>query len=421
VPTVTTLACPVCGAPLQHGSSRCSYCGSMVTIALDHPLITPESINQALVGERISVHRAAVRKDSHDEVAHYGLGVAYFNLGLLEESSDELAEAARLVPENPNIQFQLAVVLFDLAKQGQPGAEAKAIDRLRRTVLLQPSHSDAHLLMANIQRSNKRWSDMLVSWEKAATDANDQVLVQLRGYVSERRQVLEKLERQLGQIREQISAAMAIPRTVKGPSVIKRTLGIFSILFVASLFLVSVQDTLGALVLLGSFASLIVVPLVMRSQRLRAARQAVIVQPVMVAPPPIPTVSSLIFEARDLNQKIELAERTLQPHQSVSPFTSATSSRSLQRDRQDWEYAEIAADKEPIAGLVFNVEVTGPGGMRREHRIGNFIADNRYPPKPSSINKQRVNGLVTNLVREGWQPLGKGSDWYAHRFRRSLD
>ena len=56
-----------------------------------------------------------VRGDPNNKAAHHGLGVAYFNLGLLDAAARELPEAARLVPENPYIRMQLAVVYSEMA------------------------------------------------------------------------------------------------------------------------------------------------------------------------------------------------------------------------------------------------------------------------------------------------------------------
>ena len=94
------------------------------------PGVDPATLNRAVIDERIAGFRRAIRQDEHDETAHYGLGVAYFNLGLLDEAAEELTIAARLMPENPNIQAQLAVVFADLAARGKPVASQQAWDRL---------------------------------------------------------------------------------------------------------------------------------------------------------------------------------------------------------------------------------------------------------------------------------------------------
>lgn len=152
IPSVAALSCPVCAAPLQPDSSRCDYCRSVVVITTDLPRIDPQLLNQGVVHEHIAQFRARVRKDPHDEEAHYGLGVAYLNLGLLEESAAELAKAAAEMPEAPTIQHQLAVVYERLATSGrsETAARGAARDRTERALLLRPKFADALLLKAKL-------------------------------------------------------------------------------------------------------------------------------------------------------------------------------------------------------------------------------------------------------------------------------
>jgi tetratricopeptide (TPR) repeat protein len=157
MPTLTVLTCPVCGGPLAPGDDRCHYCGSLVVIETDHPRLDPEQLNKAVISDRIAAFRATLRSDSNNETAHYGLGVAYFNLGLFDEAADELTEAARLMPENPHIQAQLGIVLAALAQRGKQGALPAAHERADRALLLQADHTEALLLKADLlMREGKR-------------------------------------------------------------------------------------------------------------------------------------------------------------------------------------------------------------------------------------------------------------------------
>jgi tetratricopeptide (TPR) repeat protein len=115
MPTVIALTCPVCGAPLRPGSETCTFCGSYIVIKTDLPRLERRTLNQAVIQEHIAAFRKRVRADQYDEEAHYGLGIAYFNLGLLDYAVDELTNAARLMPENPHIHAQLAVALWELS------------------------------------------------------------------------------------------------------------------------------------------------------------------------------------------------------------------------------------------------------------------------------------------------------------------
>ncbi len=158
MPEIIALRCPVCGAPIGDDASRCSYCGSLVAIKSDLIRLDASQLDRAVVNEHIAKYRAAVRRDPNDEAAHYGLGIAYVNLGLLEEAADELAQAARLVPENPHIQTQLAVVYAELARQGRTNAEADAADRVERALRLDPRNTDALILRADLAGRDGNWA-----------------------------------------------------------------------------------------------------------------------------------------------------------------------------------------------------------------------------------------------------------------------
>jgi hypothetical protein len=150
VPVVSALACPVCSAPIPPTASRCDYCGAWVVIAVDHPAIDPASIDRARIDEHIARFRAALARNPADASAHFGLGIAYFNLGLPHEAAAELTEAARLTPENPAIHVMLGVVQADLADLGVAGATSLAAERARRALVLDPRHAGARLLQARL-------------------------------------------------------------------------------------------------------------------------------------------------------------------------------------------------------------------------------------------------------------------------------
>ncbi len=215
MPTVTVLSCPVCAAPLRPESPRCDYCGSVVVIQTDHPRLDPSLLNKAVVDEHIARFRAAVRRDPNDETAHYGLGVAYFNLGLLEESVDELAQAARLMPENPHIQLQLAVVYADLANRGVADAEQSARDRVDRALLLQPNLVEGLLLKADLHLRRRQWNQALVIWRQAMAIDADSVRIPIAKFLADHEPVLLKSAQYSGDAaREERRAAIAIPRSL---------------------------------------------------------------------------------------------------------------------------------------------------------------------------------------------------------------
>lgn len=165
--SIVALTCPVCGAPFSPSSDRCDFCGSILALKTDHPRIDPKLLNKAVIDEHIAAYRRTLRTDPNDETAHYGLGVAYFNLGLVEDSVSELTQAARLMPENPNIQAQLAVVLRDAAKQGDAEAKRQMNYRIAMALRLDPNHLEALLLQADVYEDDGDLSSSVDYLEKA--------------------------------------------------------------------------------------------------------------------------------------------------------------------------------------------------------------------------------------------------------------
>jgi tetratricopeptide (TPR) repeat protein len=189
MPSLMVLSCPVCGAPLATDSSRCGYCGSVVVIQTDLPRLESHQLNKAVIHEHIGKYRSAVRQDNNDETAHYGLGLAYFNLGLLEEAGEELAQAARLMPENPHIQVQLAVVYAELAKSGKTGFEDLAWDRLKRVFLLDPKLPGAFLLKADLHLRHGDWKNAVSAWRKAAAEEPDCVRKPIAAFLTRHKRI----------------------------------------------------------------------------------------------------------------------------------------------------------------------------------------------------------------------------------------
>lgn len=192
--TISVLTCPVCGAPFSPGTDQCGYCGSVVVIQTDHARVDAASLNKSVINEHIARYRQAIRKDRSDATAHYGLGVAYFNLGLLEESSDELLQAVKLMPENANIQTQLAVVLSKRAPNAGPAVLKQSWERLERALLLNPRNVDALMLKAHLLQqqagSAATNSDlinlqqrMVSTWREIAAIDPERVRTDVTGYV----------------------------------------------------------------------------------------------------------------------------------------------------------------------------------------------------------------------------------------------
>lgn len=148
--SVLSLNCPVCGAPFSPGAERCGYCGSILVLQTDHPRIDPQALNRAVVDKHIAEYRDLLSTDPHSVKAHYGLGVAYFNLGLTEASIDALEKASSLTPENPHIHTQLAVAWREEAKSGNELAKDEMRDHIRYALRLDPKNVEALTLAAEM-------------------------------------------------------------------------------------------------------------------------------------------------------------------------------------------------------------------------------------------------------------------------------
>lgn len=165
MPQIIALSCPVCAAPLNPDDEKCTFCGSYIVIKTDLPKLNRLTLNQSVIQEHITDFRRRVRSNSYDEEAHYGLGLAYFNLGLVDAAVDELRQAAKLMPENPHIQAQLAVALRDSFKAGNQSAEQEMQTRIHNALLLDPTHVEAILLKAETLFGNGQYEEVLTILE----------------------------------------------------------------------------------------------------------------------------------------------------------------------------------------------------------------------------------------------------------------
>lgn len=164
---IISLHCPVCGAPITHQQDRCDYCGSALVIRHDLPRIDPASLNTSLINEKIAEFRETLDRDPDDISAHYGLGVAYYNLRLTEDAVRELETSARLQPENASIQAQLAVALRQAERDGLEDASARLARRIAYTLRLDPDNVDALQLQSEQLAANGNRTAALDSLEQA--------------------------------------------------------------------------------------------------------------------------------------------------------------------------------------------------------------------------------------------------------------
>lgn len=141
--------CPVCGGPRQPGTSRCEYCGSWLLVFPDNDAA---AVDERTVREHAIRFRTAVERNPDDIVALHGLGVAYRNLGLLDDAIRVLARAANKRPEALNIQRALAGTLYDAVRR-QPSESRMWRDVRRqadRMIALDPDSVEGWRLRSEV-------------------------------------------------------------------------------------------------------------------------------------------------------------------------------------------------------------------------------------------------------------------------------
>lgn len=86
-----------------------------------------------------------------------------------------------------------------------------------------------------------------------------------------------------------------------------------------------------------------------------------------------------------------------------------------------WESARIVWQKLGLVSERFEAEVTTPGGTYRicDPSRETFAADKRTGPRRNdALTVSSHRSLVERLIREGFEPVGVGDQWWMERFRR---
>ncbi len=148
--TIIAVACPVCGAPMQETADSCAYCGSLLVIHVDSTPLTRPNLERSIIRDQIAALRTRARIDPHDIDARFGLALAYLNLGLIEDASDELEAIARLEPENSQLQSQAAVVLRERFVRGDGSVRHRLKSRIEAALRLDPDDVDALTIQAEL-------------------------------------------------------------------------------------------------------------------------------------------------------------------------------------------------------------------------------------------------------------------------------
>ena len=165
-PAVKALRCPVCGAPVASGP-RCAYCGTPLAVRGNHPAPDAEPLDRDVPRTRLDEFRQRLRRNPADVEARHLLGVAYFDLGLMEDGVRELRAAVHLEPESAALQTELAMALFGLGAAGARGARQEARERAALALRLDPNLPEVLLVKAMIQAADGDWRAAVVTLHAA--------------------------------------------------------------------------------------------------------------------------------------------------------------------------------------------------------------------------------------------------------------
>ena len=161
------------------------YLGAGIFDAVYH--IQPASLNLALaLGLALAFDPPSERKTLHWSFAALGVGVCALiwwaaiirapairavNLTMetkWQAAGVEMDKAVELVPFSPLYQAEAGLMAAELARQGETGAEAKAVEHFETAVRLDPNVAPHHLNLGALYRSQGRISEALIEFEEAA-------------------------------------------------------------------------------------------------------------------------------------------------------------------------------------------------------------------------------------------------------------
>src|SRR5205823_2090558 len=100
-----------------------------------------------------------------------------------------------------------------------------------------------------------------------------------------------------------------------------------------------------------------------------------------------------------------------------------------QTETPQWEYCEIfweetGYDWSRFSNTVrFWVKSVGPNGSKNIGQTDRVLGVDPFTWSTKKTRESQiaaVDELKAKLLRDGWEPAGKGSDWFDHKFRRRV-
>jgi len=169
--------------------------------------------------------RQAIELDPRDPRAHYDLGLALLHQQRLDEASQHLAEALRLMPNGLDDQYTPVRLHYHLGEALLVAGKSKeALAHLARVIELDPSHAQAHYRLAHALAETGQWQQALLCYAKAIqldprVDASPALHHLLAAGYLERRQFQEALRHEeralaLAQAQGDVQSAAALKEAV---------------------------------------------------------------------------------------------------------------------------------------------------------------------------------------------------------------
>lgn len=144
-PTLVSLRCPSCGAPVRLGDITCDYCGSLVLVSQPAELALPAVAQAQKLAAQM---RERLGLNPYDGDAYYQLGLATFTLGRYDQAENAFEQAQRYLPGSAVAHYFRGLAML-LSKQDDIlGIADFRLHQIQRQ-LEQARELDPHLLVTD--------------------------------------------------------------------------------------------------------------------------------------------------------------------------------------------------------------------------------------------------------------------------------
>jgi twitching motility two-component system response regulator PilG len=127
--------CPVCAHAESESSPLCPACGCALTLAVPEAFDVPRAISRPAV-EAAAKRLYAAARDGQTADGVFALGLAYLNLGFVDEATKTLRAAVRLPAADPAWKDQLARFTAHRAALARTGLTAAQSERKKPVVMV---------------------------------------------------------------------------------------------------------------------------------------------------------------------------------------------------------------------------------------------------------------------------------------------